>query len=161
MRVSPLVTHIRWLLFLVEQLDACSNHIISHKNEWYADLFGCFLLVRHKFKVISACFVRLFHNCSGHSLFVQQKPLMMWFLKVCIALPAAFTLWFWGSTNCHLHSFVFKNAFSGSAAWLSVTFSNDLWPFYSILSNICCTTISTIVSSLSSLTSFASIKLLS
>ena len=30
-RVSPLVTHTRRLLFLVEPLDACSNHTVSHK----------------------------------------------------------------------------------------------------------------------------------
>ena len=61
---------------------------------------------------------------------------MRCFFNVCLARSAAFTRWLWGSTNCHLHCFVFWKAFSGRAAWLSVTFNFGLCPCASILSNM-------------------------
>ena len=46
----------------------CFWHVKTHVSVF--DLSGCFLLVRHKFNVITACLVKLFHSCSGHSLSV-------------------------------------------------------------------------------------------
>ena len=106
------VPHILRLSFRVAPSGVCSNHPFFHKKSGTPtclDIFCSFDI--HKFKVISACFVRLFHNCSGHSLSAQQKPLMRWFLNDWITRSAAFTQLLWGSTNCHLHSFVFKKCF--------------------------------------------------
>ena len=66
---------------------------------------------------------------SSHLLPVHQTLLIRWVLRVWIAFVAVFTQWFYGSTNCQLHSFNFKNAFSGQAAWLFITFNRGLCPF--------------------------------
>ena len=46
-----------------------------------------------------------------------------------MARSAALTLWLDGSTNCHLHFLVLRNALIGLVAWLSVTFKVGLYPF--------------------------------
>ena len=48
------------------------------------------LEVRTKLSVIITCSVILSHNCNGKLTSVVLRPLIMWFLNVCITRSAVF-----------------------------------------------------------------------
>jgi hypothetical protein len=74
-------------------------------------------------QVMVACCAKWDHSWKGKFLSVMHKPLMKWFLKVCMARSAALTRWLYGSTSWMLQFFVVRNCLMGALAWLSVTLS--------------------------------------
>ena len=96
---------------------------------WNADFVGSILDLQRMFRVVAAWFSKWSHKCVGHWLSVEHKPLMKWFLNVCMARSAAFTRWLAGSTNCHLQFCARRYFLRRVNAWLSVTLNVGLCPF--------------------------------
>lgn len=75
-----------------------------------------------------ACGINLLHIAAGQFGSIVQNPAMRWFLKVWIALSAAFTRWLCGSTNCILMLLASRYVCTVLLATLSIILNCGLKP---------------------------------
>ena len=94
----------------------------------WADRFGLILDMHKMFKVSSAWFSRRHHRCSGKFLSTEHKPLMKWFLNVCIAHSAALCRWICGGVSRYFVCSTSMKFFSTLEASLSNQCSCGLRP---------------------------------
>ena len=96
-------------------------------NTLYADSFGYTLEVRNIFNESCACGINLFQIAAGQFSSIVPNPEIQWFLKVWMALSAAFTIWLWGSTNCILMSSDSRYVWIYLLATLSMMLKSWCW----------------------------------
>ena len=82
------------------------------------------------FNVSCDFLINLHHNIDGNSSSHMHRPEIVWFLKVLIALSAAFTLWSYGVTNCTFMFSLSRYIFIALVDTLSMKLYTGLNPLF-------------------------------
>ena len=97
-----LLSLVDWKWFLlcrVVQIELCWNHAVLRGHGMLTAL-GALSRYVACLMCLCDCWINFHHNIDGNSSLHMHRPEILWFLKVWIALSAAFTLWSYGVTNC-------------------------------------------------------------